>query len=453
MLGGLSVKTLVRRDSDYTATQRGAIVPLQRNAAPKAHPFERAREYTRALNATKLNKVFAKPLVTQLSGHSDSVCALATVRGELGKLVSGSLNGELVVWDIASRSMISRRRAAHTGSIRAVAAVDNSKVWSGGIDRTIKLWSGSGSNEGAADIVLNSSTMVAAMDVAWRDQELLAAGGSGAGVELWDVGAEVGRGEPLRTLSWGIDSIRGLKFNPVETSVLGVAAGDRTVTLWDVRSGSALHKVVLTMNSNAIAWNPMEAFNFTVANEDSKLYTFDMRNLSVARSVHMDHVSAVMDVDYSPTGVEFVTAGYDRTLRIFHATKGHSREVYHSRRMQRVIQAKFSQDSKYVFSGSDDTNIRVWKSNASETLGALLPREKRALQYAEKLQDRYQHVDQIKKIQRHRHVPKAIYNAQKERHVMKMAAKKKEDNRRAHTKEGTVENVPMRRRNIIKVVE
>ncbi len=47
------------------------------------------------------------------------------------------------------------------------------------------------------------------------------------------------------------------------------------------------------MKSNAIAWNPMEAFNFTVANEDHNCYTFDMRKLDIALNVHKDHVSAV----------------------------------------------------------------------------------------------------------------------------------------------------------------
>lgn len=55
------------------------------------------------------------------------------------------------------------------------------------------------------------------------------------------------------------------------------------------------------MKTNGIAWNPMEAFNFTLANEDHNLYTFDMRKLDFARNVHTDHVSAVLAVDYSPT--------------------------------------------------------------------------------------------------------------------------------------------------------
>jgi WD repeat and SOF domain-containing protein 1 len=48
-----------------------------------------------------------------------------------------------------------------------------------------------------------------------------------------------------------------------------------------------------------------------------------------------DHVSAVLDVDFSPTGEELVTGSYDRSIRIFRTREGHSREVYHTKRMQR----------------------------------------------------------------------------------------------------------------------
>ncbi len=47
------------------------------------------------------------------------------------------------------------------------------------------------------------------------------------------------------------------------------------------------------MRTNAISWNPMEAFHFTTASEDHNCYTFDMRRLETALNVHQDHVAAV----------------------------------------------------------------------------------------------------------------------------------------------------------------
>lgn len=55
------------------------------------------------------------------------------------------------------------------------------------------------------------------------------------------------------------------------------------------------------------------------------LYTYDMRFLENPVTVHMDHVSAVLDVDYSPTGKEFVSASFDKSIRIFPKDFGHSR--------------------------------------------------------------------------------------------------------------------------------
>jgi WD repeat and SOF domain-containing protein 1 len=56
--------------------------------------------------------------------------------------------------------------------------------------------------------------------------------------------------------------------------------------------------------------------------------------------------------------------------------------------MQRVFCVRFSGDGSYVFSGSDDMNVRVWKSDASEQLGVTLPREKHKAAYNKALINR-----------------------------------------------------------------
>lgn len=47
------------------------------------------------------------------------------------------------------------------------------------------------------------------------------------------------------------------------------------------------------------------------------------------------------------------------------------REVYHAPRMQNVLSVVWSLDNKFILSGSDDMNIRLWKANASEKLGSV----------------------------------------------------------------------------------
>jgi hypothetical protein len=54
------------------------VTRLARNLDPNLHPFERAREYTRALNATKLDRMFAAPFLGDFQpGHVDGVYSFA----------------------------------------------------------------------------------------------------------------------------------------------------------------------------------------------------------------------------------------------------------------------------------------------------------------------------------------------------------------------------------------
>ena len=45
--------------------------------SPELHPFEAEREYQRAMNAVKLERVFAKPFLGSLDGHRDGLTCLA----------------------------------------------------------------------------------------------------------------------------------------------------------------------------------------------------------------------------------------------------------------------------------------------------------------------------------------------------------------------------------------
>ncbi|XP_015695285.1 uncharacterized protein LOC102706581 isoform X2 [Oryza brachyantha] len=79
-------------------------------------------------------------------------------------------------------------------------------------------------------------------------------------------------------------------------------------------AGQKLNTGIHMTRCNSICWNPREPMNFTAGNEDTHCYSFHAGKLDEAKVVHKGHVSAVMDIDYSPTGREFVTGSYDRTF-------------------------------------------------------------------------------------------------------------------------------------------
>lgn len=72
----------------------------------------------------------------------------------------------------------------------------------------------------------------------------------------------------------------------MEPDLLASTGYDRSIALYDLRTNTPLRRVIMQTRCNSVSWNPMEAVNFTVANEDCNLYTYDMRWLKEAKVVH-----------------------------------------------------------------------------------------------------------------------------------------------------------------------
>ena len=124
-------------------------------------------------------------------------------------------------------------------------------------------------------------------------------------------------------MTWGFDSMSSVKFNLTETFLLGSCASDRHMVLYDERYETSYSsgKGHLRYEKKYKLLEPYGSFRFSAANEDYNLHTCDTRALATPVTMHMDHVSVVLGVDYSPTGKEFVSAHFDKPIQIFHVDK------------------------------------------------------------------------------------------------------------------------------------
>lgn len=402
-----------------------------RNLDPALHPFERAREYTRALNAVKLERMFAAPFLAELGrGHVDGVYSMAKDPNSLTRFASGSGDGVVKVWNLTSREE-TWHTTAHENIVKGMCWTKDQKLLTCATDRTVKLFDPSNTTSGAAPISSWLGTNAFTSISHHRSRNSFAV--SSGAISIYDLERHTAAPEVLQWPT-STDTITNVSFNQVETSILASCASDRSIVLYDLRTSMPLHKTVLNFASNAIAWNPMEAFNLAVANEDHNVYIFDMRKFDRALNILKNHVAAVMDVEFSPTGEELVTASYDRTIRLWNRDKGHSRDIYHTKRMQRVFCARWTPDSTYILSGSDDGNIRLWRANASQRQGVKSTRQREALEYNEALVSRYSHMPEVRRIKRHRHIPKVIKRAGDIKNEELKSIKRREENERKHTK-------------------
>ncbi len=71
------------------------------------HPFAKPRERSRALVAAKLERMFAKPFLASLEGHSDSVNVIVRKPDGLATIASASADGGLILLSWSDDSLTS----------------------------------------------------------------------------------------------------------------------------------------------------------------------------------------------------------------------------------------------------------------------------------------------------------------------------------------------------------
>jgi WD repeat and SOF domain-containing protein 1 len=392
----VKIKAICRDENEYKRNTNTEIEKVFRNPNPRLHPFQKAKEYVRALNAAKLEKMFAKPFLFSLNNHTDGVKCLAKNRTNLTEVVSGSFDGQIILWNVndkrpnfninSSHNFVKGLCFSNTGEEFLSCGDDNSiHIYNKAslvsqrqnfINETISIMDNSAelsSHPYQPAAVYQTDLFLENIDHSYNEKIFATSGGV---VSIWNYE----RNSPTQQFNTSTDGFIKVKFNYVENHILLATGYDRTISLFDLRTHNPLKSVSLKNKSSAACWNPQEPFNFTVGNEDSNCYTFDMRKLDTIKMIHKDHILAVLDLDYSPTGKEFVTGSFDKTVRIFKITDGTSRECYHTKRMQkyviiyfyfyfvRVYSVLYTMDDRYVLSGSDDTNIRFWKASANDPI-------------------------------------------------------------------------------------
>lgn len=137
----------------------------------------------------------------------------------------------------------------------------------------------------------------------------------------------------------------------------------------------------------------------------------------------------------------------------------------------RVLSTMFTADARFVLSGSDDGNVRIWKAKAHEKLGIVTARERAAIEYRDSLKDKWKMDTQVNKVSRYallssgfltvyskletisrtRHIPRPVYKAAELKRTMLDAQRVKEERRRKHTRAG--ESKPKAERKKIVVAE
>jgi WD40 repeat protein len=302
------------------------------------------------------------------------------------RIVSGSGDNTLRLWDAASGQPIGPPLQGHTSSVTSVAfSPDGRRIVSGSWDKTLRLWdAASGQPIGSP---LRGHTRSVTSLAFHPDGRRILSGSDDNTLRLWDSATGQPIGSPLLGHTGGVTSVA---FSPDGCSIVS-GSGDNTLRLWDAATGQPIGSPLQghTNSVNSVAFRP-DGRRIVSGSADNTLRLWDAATGQPIGSPLLGHTGGVTSVAFRPDGRRIVSGSDDNnTLRLWDAAtgqpigsplQGHTfsvTSVAFSPDGRRIVSGSrdmaFSRDGRRIDSGSDDNNtLRLWDAASGQPIGSPL---------------------------------------------------------------------------------
>ncbi|MGK7933315.1 MAG: protein kinase [Microcystaceae cyanobacterium] len=269
------------------------------------------------------------------------------------KIVSGSQDGRLRVWNQESGEEI-WQSWEHQGKITCLAlSEDNHWLAAGSSDRLISLW-----NLETGDLVeLLGDHQSWVNEIAFSaDNRYLASVSSleDTTIRVWDL--KTGKRKQIFHGHW--NSLTSIAFCP-DSCCLISGSYDYTLRLWDFVNGQPLRQLKMATNwVYGVAVSP-DGEAIATGQNDRKISLWS-RHHSEPFKLLMGHQDPVSCVAFSPDGHLVASGSWDHTVRLWEKNTGYLLGVFQGHHNW-VTDVVFSPDGKYLASSSWDSRIKLWE--------------------------------------------------------------------------------------------
>ncbi len=351
---------------DKTKIEIVPLVPHAINVTAVAFSPDGTRVLSGSQDFTlKLWDIASGKLIRTFDAHTSSVAAV-TFSPDGTRVLSGSWDKTLKLWDAASGQLL-RTFGGHTDRVNSVVfSPDGTRLLSGSRDKTLKLWDAASGQllrtfEGHIDSV-NSVALS-------PERTRLLAGSRNKTLKLWDAAS----GQLLRTFEGHTDSVNSIAFSPDGTRLIS-GSRDKTLKLWDAASGQLLRTFEGHTDSvNSVAFSTDgtrllsgSGSSAVSGSKDDNVKLWDAASGKLVRTFE-GFSSWMWSVASSPDGTRLLWGTGDKTLMLWDAATGQLLRTLrgHSGAVHSVT---FSPDGTRLLSGSWDRTLKLWDAASGKLL-------------------------------------------------------------------------------------
>lgn len=313
---------------------------------------------------------------TMLEKHNDTVRCIA-FSPDAKQLVSGSDNGDLVLWDLeTSLSVWDLKIASHTSGplanhihgVDSIAFSPLGSIFASGLrSSSIQFWNPVTGRQTGAQLegyIGRIVSMSFSPDGNW-----LVSGDSIGSTRLWDVNHS--------SLLWSISigsKVAHALFSP-DASYIAVATKDQILRV-DPTQGSVMSTLFCPPDSrvSSISFSMYGSGTSEAALcfKDCSIRFWDICSGLESGSRLYGHTGKVNTVSFSLGGDLIVSGSNDRTVRLWsrhhHVEQGAQPVEKHAHFVNAVT---FSPDERHIASGSADCTVRIWNASDGRLVGKL----------------------------------------------------------------------------------
>ncbi|KIN97760.1 hypothetical protein M404DRAFT_159515, partial [Pisolithus tinctorius Marx 270] len=270
----------------------------------------------------------------------------------------------------------------HNAGVNSVAfSPDGRKIVSGSDDDTVRVWDAERGVQIGSPLEGHTKSVTS---VAFSpDGKRIVSGSGDKSVRVWDAERGVQIGSPLEGHT---DLVYSVAFSPDGKRIVS-GSRDKTVRVWDAERGVQIGSPLEghTKSVTSVAFSP-DGKRIVSGSRDKTVRVWDA-DRGVQIGSHLEgHTEQVFSVAFSPNGKWIVSGSRDKTVRVWDAERGvqigsplegHTNSVTSvafspdGKRIS-VTSVAFSPDGKRIVSGSGDNTVRVWDAERGVQIGCPL---------------------------------------------------------------------------------